>query len=149
MKRFWDKVDIRGEDDCWPWLAFKDFKGYGSFSLGGKTARAHRVAYSLSHGPTLGRMHVLHRCDNPSCMNPNHLFLGTNTDNHADKEHKGRGNQPKGVDNTNAKLSDGKVLWIREMLTEGMTHKRISDYFGVARQQVSMVASGLSWSHVK
>jgi hypothetical protein len=102
---FWARVDIRGEDECWPWLGFTDTRvrcgrryPYGFAYYWGKTRRAHRVAWVLAYGaippPRSGRHQVcvLHRCDNPSCMNPQHLFLGTLRDNNLDRDAKGHGN---------------------------------------------------------
>ena len=94
-ERFWAKVDKRGPDECWEWTAAKDPNGYGRFRVGRgmSTALSHRLAWQLTHGekPSL---HVCHHCDNPSCVNPAHLFLGTNADNLADMRAKGRGKTP-------------------------------------------------------
>lgn len=95
--RFWSKVDIRSEDECWPWLASGLRTRYGSFSVGPKNKRrqstAHRFAWELINGDIPAGMYVCHRCDNPSCMNPNHLFLGTPSDNTRDMMAKGKGPQ--------------------------------------------------------
>lgn len=90
MERFWAKVDRRGPDDCWEWTAGCNRKGYGKFSLDGATRQSHRISWELANGQIPEGLCVLHRCDNPPCCNPAHLFLGTHADNHADRSLKGR-----------------------------------------------------------
>lgn len=105
---FWDKVDKNGPipdqsnlnysglGQCWLWRATCDDKGYGMIAIRRRMKRAHRVSWAISFGGTLENMCVLHKCDNPSCINPQHLFLGTLKDNAEDREFKGRGNHPSG-----------------------------------------------------
>lgn len=88
IPRFWSKVDTSG--DCWIWTATKNRRGYGQFYYEGRLQLAHRVAYKLTYGPVDDDIHVLHRCDNPSCIRPDHLFLGTQRDNVQDMIGKGR-----------------------------------------------------------
>ncbi len=90
QKRFWRKAKRGNPDECWNWTASKCIKGYGFFGLGNVVIRAHRVAFIISTGTSPNPLHVLHRCDNPSCVNPSHLFTGTNTDNVRDSVKKGR-----------------------------------------------------------
>jgi hypothetical protein len=87
--RFFSKVKIGAPNECWPWLASLTRKGYGKFGINVKTYEAHRVAWMIFNGAING-MCVCHRCDNPLCVNPNHLFLGTNKDNVLDMVAKGR-----------------------------------------------------------
>lgn len=92
-QRFWAKVDKRAPDECWEWTGARFQSGYGSILRGGRgsgCARAHRVSYEMNVGPVPSGMHVLHRCDNPRCVNPGHLWLGTHADNMADRRAKGR-----------------------------------------------------------
>lgn len=87
-KRFWHKVDKTG--DCWLWLGHKSSKGYGGVQVDGLSKKAHRVAYELVNGPIPEGLYACHTCDNPSCVNPAHIFLGTQHENMADMVAKGR-----------------------------------------------------------
>ena len=89
LQRFWEKVQKKS-GGCWTWLGAKNNQGYGNFNVGGKFERAHRIAYCLSIGEVPAGLFVLHHCDNPSCVNPKHLFLGTQKDNMQDCLKKGR-----------------------------------------------------------
>jgi hypothetical protein len=92
--RFWSKVNANSPAECWPWTGGVTHNGYGKFSLGPLCARrivrSHRLVWEMVHGAVPDGMQVLHRCDNPRCCNPEHLFLGTNADNVADKVAKNR-----------------------------------------------------------
>jgi len=95
---FWGMVCVLRADQCWTWTGGRTRTGYGSVWTDGKHKRAHRVAWELAHGEILQRwpkngngLCVLHTCDNPLCMNPNHLFLGSKGDNNRDRDQKGRG----------------------------------------------------------
>ncbi len=89
-QRLWSKIIRAGDDDCWLWTAHLNACGYGTIQVGGRSLLAHRVVYEITHGPFPLPMKVLHRCDNPSCCNPAHLWLGTQIDNIADMNAKGR-----------------------------------------------------------
>lgn len=90
-ERFWEKVERRGHDECWPWLGSKDRWGRGYFSFRGKTERAPRVAWSLSYGePFPADKDACHTCDNPTCVNPRHIWIGDARENLRDAVRKGR-----------------------------------------------------------
>jgi hypothetical protein len=89
--RFWEKVRIASKDECWLWTASLNNKGYGKIGEGKKILLAHRVSWELHFGPIPDRLCVLHKCDNPKCVNPDHLFLGTQKDNAQDMVRKNRG----------------------------------------------------------
>ncbi len=114
IERFLSNTKITS-DGCWEWTGRKNKKGYGRISIFGFTELAHRIAYKLFVGPILDGLHVLHKCDNPGCVRPKCLFLGTNTDNQQDMLKKGRGNKAKGARNHHAKLTDIDVIVIRNL----------------------------------
>lgn len=93
MQRFWDKVQVG--PGCWEWTASRRGAGYGRFQMGGKGHAAHRISWEMANGPIPSGMFVCHRCDNPSCVRPDHLFLGTPSDNTRDAYAKGRQTNPR------------------------------------------------------
>lgn len=109
-ERLWEKIDVRGPDECWPWLGGSAPGGYGLIGHAGKTVRATRVVYTEYFGDP-GGLHVCHRCDNPPCCNPNHLFAGTPSDNVRDSINKGRNFGPNQV-------SEQTLEYIRFMYEE-------------------------------
>lgn len=150
--RFWDKVLVSaGPDACWDWTASRiGGKEYGKFRVGERMEGAHRVAYALEHGEVPDGLLVCHHCDRPLCCNPRHLFLGTQADNLADRDAKGRGNTAPGTDSIR-KLTDEEVMAIRVMLAQrperGMGVK-VARMFGVSPGTVSMIRNGKLWQHV-
>jgi hypothetical protein len=144
MKRLLARSTRCGANGCWLWTGAKDYDGYGQISVSGKSARAHRVSYEDKHGTIpLGAV-LCHHCDNPSCINPDHMFLGTNADNVADKISKGR--QARGEVQGSAKLTADKVLAIRAAKT--MTQRALAKQYGVSQGQIYNVRSGKHWGHV-
>jgi hypothetical protein len=144
---FWAKVIKAGPDDCWGWAAGRDDDGYGQFRVTGRRRcmGSHRFSWELHFGAIPEDLQVLHRCDNPPCVNPAHLFLGTNQDNHNDKMAKGR--QAKGERNPGAKLTETQVIEIREVIQDdGLA--ALARKYGVSKTQIRRIASGISWPHV-
>lgn len=113
--RFWAKLDKRGPDDCWPWMASGNRGGYGQFILkAGLIRRAHQMALYLSGSPRPDYLHALHSCDNRRCCNPAHLRWGTIAENAQDKSRRGRCPDTAGERNAHAKLTEQDVRDIRE-----------------------------------
>lgn len=149
--RFWDKVSFaRGAEGCWHWEAGKTPLGYGMVSVDGVCRKAHRVAWKLAYGEDPGAMCVCHSCDNPMCVRPSHLFLGTKADNSRDMEAKGRSYKggakcpPRGP-----RLTPDIV---RELRTRhafgGFNKKQAARDLGVTYSTVLDAVSGRTWGHL-
>jgi hypothetical protein len=147
-ERFWEKVDKGEKDECWEWNAHRYPTGYGSFYFRGKPTQAHRVAYMLSVGDIPANHYICHTCDNPACCNPDHLFLGTPSDNYWDMVDKNRINQANGVRIGTAKLDEDKVRKVRKMRESGMYLREIGAEFGVTGETVRTVCNGKFWNHI-
>lgn len=150
MKRFWDKVDVRGEDECWEWTAGRHPTGYGRFKLNGSGVPASRVAWELANGPVPPGLCVCHSCDNPPCCNPEHLWLGTKGDNVRDASTKKRltGSRNIGTNNRNSKLDEISVRAIKVWLHKGYSVGELASIFGVSHVTISDINTGKRWSHV-
>lgn len=151
VKEFLAKIDTSGgADACWPWTGARNACGYGSLNRQGKTLSAHRVAYERSFGIIPDGLHVLHRCDNPPCCNPDHLYAGTHADNMRDKSERGRARTlPRpGELSPTAKLDDGTVWLIRALAAQGAQKKDIAQVVGVNRTTVDLVVRRVTWKHV-
>lgn len=149
-QRFWRKVNKT--DSCWLWIASQDGCGYGTIRTAshGRITRAHRVSWILHRGPIPSGLNVLHNCpsgDNPSCVNPDHLWLGTQGENCKDRDDKGRCWHPKGEEVKHSKLNDEKVRMIRQM-SGHMTKAEIARQFSVSAPAIGKVLKGRSWKHV-
>lgn len=139
--RFWDNVELKGEDDCWEWTGSKTASGYGVLYVGKKLDYAHRFSLYLDGRPVPNRWHACHTCDNPSCVNPKHLFPGTPKDNVMDMVSKGR--HTFGEKHLNSKLTDTDVLEIRKLACEGMFQSDIARMYGLNQAYVSKLVAGL------
>jgi hypothetical protein len=147
IERFMNKVDRSGgEDACWIWTARKTPQGYGRFLVDGINLLAHRVSFEIHSGTSARGLCVLHRCDNPSCVNPAHLRLGTNYDNVQDKVSKGRHLTSGGMKNPNRKLSEADVIEIRALVSRGIRRRDIASKFNIAPSYVNDISSRKVWS---
>lgn len=144
--RFWLKVNIREESECWPWIAGCCRDGYGSIGWRGRIVGAHRVAWELANNLEIPKgMVVRHSCDNRACCNPAHLLLGTQADNVLDAKERGRSPRPIGERNSHARLTRSDVAEIRKLLANGRSQTSIAEIFGVVAQTINNIATGYSW----
>jgi len=146
--RFWKFV--KKAPGCWLWAGCRDSRGYGRIGRGRGVSPyySHRVSWEIRYGPIPRGMYILHHCDNPRCVRPSHLFIGTQADNMADAAKKGR--LAVGEKNGNAKLSEQEVLELRRLHATGIyTQAVLAERFRVSQQHVSSVASGRRWAHVQ
>jgi len=143
VARFWSKVDIRSDDECWIWTGTFVSRGYGGFKADGKMHRAHRYAYELANGPIEGDLCVCHSCDVPACVNPAHLWLGTNEENSADRHMKGR--TISGESHYAARLTAADVRAIR---VDGRPTSEIAAIYGVTASYVRSIKRRKKWRSV-
>jgi hypothetical protein len=141
--RFCERVLFADADECWTWQGARHGKGYGHFKMGKLIAKAHRTAYELFWGPIPDGMQVLHTCDNPPCVNPKHLFLGTNNDNLQDRQRKGR--QAKGERHGWAILTEKDVIAIRSAKGRSV---ELAKKYGVAPETIASVRKWRSWKYL-
>lgn len=143
--RFWAKV--QKTDNCWLWTGARNELGYGSFGIAGRrTELAHRASWRLSAGEIPAGLLVCHHCDNPPCVRPDHLFLGTNQDNVADQIAKGRRPRAHGQNNSNAKLTDAEVAEIRTRYGPGVRIVDLAAEYGISKSQIWNIVSGKQWN---
>lgn len=158
VQRFWSYVDRSGE--CWNWTRCINRYGYGNYKFNGKTRTTHRIAYELVYGPIPDGLFVCHRCDNPACCNPDHLFLGTNQTNTADRHQKGRdakgdrhGSRTipesiiRGADHPLAKLTPQQVRDIREAANMGETYPNLAKRYNTTTYAIYRVVKRQSYKN--
>lgn len=161
INRFWSKVEKKEGDSCWEWIGCKDAHGYGEFptKFRKKHTRGHQMSWIIHFGEIPDGLGVLHRCDNPSCVNPKHLFLGTQADNNRDMNEKGRRrsrflygeNHPQhGTNSKFHKLTEDQVKEIRRLkLTGEYTLREIAEMFGVTHGVINNICQGRKWKWLK
>lgn len=144
-ERFWIKVDRSSA--CWMWRAATNCRGYGMFWVNGQMQLAHRIAWLLVHGVLPKGACVLHHCDNPSCVNPAHLFLGTIAENNQDMRVKGR--HAFGERHGRSRLKESDVIEIRRRhLSGGVTQSTLATEYGVAQGTISELVHGQTWARM-
>lgn len=148
---FWDQVEQIKTGECLEWTATLLDSGYGVFMYDHKMWKAHRYAWTITNGPIPKGLCVLHKCDNPPCVNPDHLYIGTQQDNSNDKYRRGRAVHRRGVDRPEAKLTEEAVKYIRQQnkkYQKGFTHRELGLKFGVSDGTVYNVIHRKTWRHV-
>lgn len=146
--RFWEKVDIGSLEECWEWMACCSQDGYGMIKVDGEVMRAPRVAWTLTYDEIPEGLCVCHHCDNPSCCNPDHLYVGTHADNMQDMSRRGRGVYPgtRGEDHGPSKLTELEVHEIRRLRNEeGWALRELGMRFSISESNVSAIALYKSW----
>lgn len=160
VDRFWLRVDRDGPiphhrpdlGSCWLMLGTASGNGYVPILVQyspKKSTGAHRVSWEIHFGTIPAGMFVCHRCDNPPCVRPGHLFLGTPAENSADMKSKGRSWQHRGADNRSARLTETAVREIRRLSAEGVSQSELSRRFGVALATVNGIVRRRLWSHIE
>lgn len=145
--RFWGQVEKRGPTECWEWQGHRDRDGYGQVKVSSGAWRTHRYSLWLAQGRLRRSAVVAHRCDNPPCVNPAHLFATSPAGNTADMIRKGRGNH--GERHHKTPLTEADVLWIREAYRTGEKNQmQLAAHFGISQAAVSAIVRRKSWTHI-
>jgi hypothetical protein len=152
------KVAVGTDEDCWEWQSYVKPNGYAQFGLRGRTWYAHRIAWQWHNRALAGALDVCHHCDNRKCVNPEHLFLGTRSENLQDASRKGRmcfgernwstHNPRPGSANSAAKLTEAAVIEIRERARNGEKQRAIARDYGIGEQNASMIILRKTWRHI-
>jgi hypothetical protein len=161
---FWPIVERLGPDDCWEWKGSRHRQGYGIFPFGGKYKLAHILAYEFFYGPApKDKPCICHRCDNPPCCNPSHLFAGSVLDNARDMIEKGRQGHAsgplhgskthpeavrRGEHINTAKLTESDVLSIRARYRDGESARKLCAEFGISKTSIFQILRRKTWKHI-
>ncbi len=154
-KKKFESQYVKRKSGCWNWIAGMS-GGYGKFWFQGKRVLAHRFSYELYVGKITNDLHVLHKCNNKQCVNPDHLYLGTEYDNTQDKIKDGNFygygsgtlKNRKGQEHPASKLKDVDVIKIKRLLKEGAYQHTIAAMFNVTRRAIGLINTGENWSHI-
>lgn len=160
IEEFWDRASKTTPISCWNWTGNRDMEAYGRVKISGRWLKAHRISYMLANGPISTALCVCHHCDNPSCVNPTHLFLGTHADNSRDRNAKGRHQYgprhwrarcpeiiPKGEQLS--PLTTAQVLEIRSRYAAGgIRQVDLANEYGIRQANISKIILRKSWAHV-
>lgn len=148
-ERFWEKVAVKTKEECWEWLAYKTQEGYGRIKYKDRSLEASRASWMINRGEIPKRMFVLHICDNPACVNPDHLYIGDHLDNMRDKKEKNRCNSPKGSKHFNSKLTEKDVTYIKSIPIGFGDITRLAQKYGVTKHTISAILHNKNWKHIK
>jgi len=144
-------IKVNKKTNCWNWIGFKDKDGYGKIRQGRfeKEQRAHRISYIIFKEDFDRSLIVCHKCDNPSCINPDHLFIGTHSINHRDMQSKNRSNYAIGERHGRSILKKEDVLTIKKMRHDNISVKKISKKFGISISYIYELLRNEKWSHLE
>lgn len=148
--RFWSKVNVRDSSECWNWEASTDRKGYGQFRMPDRILKSHRVSYEWRYGSIPSGLCVCHNCDNPPCVNPDHLFLATSAENTFDMVRKGRQAKGdlvahKGEKHGSSKLTKEQILEIR---ISPKSQRKLAKVYGVSQRTIGQIKHRETWRHI-
>lgn len=142
--RFWELVNVTFfPDACWVWNGHRCDKGYGRFKVGDRRVAAHRFSYALFNNGVTKAVFICHRCDNPQCVRPEHLFAGTPADNAADRGRKNR--HAHGSRAGTAILTEAQVAAIKQ---DRRTQRQVAESYGVSKSTVGKIRTGINWAHI-
>ena len=142
---FLKKVEVKSKNDCWLWNKYKDLDGYGSVQMNGKPYKAHRASYELFTGIIPEGLLINHKCHNPSCVNPDHLYAGTAKENSRDMVMAGRSYKGSGEKHNQSILKEKQVIFIKQKLNEGIKGVFLAKKFGVGEGNISAIKLGKTW----
>lgn len=149
--RFWRHVTAGAENECWLWQG-ATIKGYGALRMQRSHSPgyvyAHRMSYEIHKGAIPADQHVCHSCDNPLCVNPNHLWVGTNRENVTDMDAKGRRVTQRGETHPDAKLTEAQVLEIRERAANGEKQRNLASEYSISESNISSIVTRRVWKHL-
>ncbi len=147
-ERFEDKWEVVTESGCWLWVARLNKHGYGTFQIGCRSCLAHRVSFEIYRSPIPEGMEILHKCDVRACVNPQHLYVGTQFENMRDRSERSSWEQAKGSQSVRSKLTEEDVLEIRRMSSAGRSYAELSERFGICKSNVATIVRRETWRHV-
>lgn len=146
LERFHSSYKIDSETGCWNWQLHLSPDGYGRCYFNGSNVRAHRLSYELHNGPFPRHLYICHSCDNPRCVNPLHLFAGTQSENMLDKKNK---NRAKGINkrtsNGNSKLSERDIETVFELLGAGLSQSKVASLVNSTQSHISRIKNRQRW----
>jgi hypothetical protein len=148
LERFIKYVSIKDKEECWEWTGTTDAHGYGIYSVKHFLIKAHRASFLFYYGEIDEALEVCHCCDNPSCVNPHHLWQGTQKDNNNDRDIKGRTRTGHlyGSNNTMSKLNEQDIIWIRDNYNPLIwSTRKLAKKFGVCQTNIRNILSYKSW----
>lgn len=146
-ERFLMQIHLTNKNKCWEWRGYKQ-KGYGRFLLNGKKILAHRASFIIFFGKIKNGMYICHKCDNPSCVNPNHLYAGTPKQNALDSLYRNRNYMKKGDLNPRAKLNSKVVKKIKYFLSLNERPIKLSKMFNISYSSIQNIKRGITWKHI-